>query len=600
MKRNQKVQSDRVSKEKFTRVQFPVLLPKNENQKHFAEGLKYNTLVVAQGSAGTGKAQPLDSPVLTRQGWMKIGALKVGDEIMGSKTWVKVQGVFPQGLKDTVKIAFKDGSEVDCCTEHLWTVLDNKGSYRKNKAEEITITASEIAEKLKLNKGNISVPVISAVEFEEKDFYIAPYVLGALLGDGSISDTISITSTDSQILERFNKELPEGCTLGASKNITYYVNDCDSTWQKPNRVKAEIQKLGLKFKCSNNKFVPEAYKYGSVQQRFDLLQGLMDTDGTVDARNGSVSYCTVSEKLASDVREIVLSLGGKASISTAQKYFTYKGEKKKGQLAYIVSINTPDKSKLFYLDRKKNLVSTTDCTQLRRVIDSVSLIGKKDCICISVDSEDHLYATNDYVLTHNTIMACYHAAKKLHYGDVKKIVLVRAYQALAGRSIGFLPGTVDEKLQPYYQQMIDYLEDCLGKASVEIALKNKVIEICPLETIRGRSWDDAIVIVDEGQNLYVQEIQALTTRMGENCQMIIVGDNAQNDQKQGSITGLEYLEKLIAKYGITDTCFVKFTSDDVVRSGITKEFVLAYEAEVQAGSKDIISERKKNEKQSAK
>lgn len=198
--------------------------------------------------------------------------------------------------------------------------------------------------------------------------------------------------------------------------------------------------------------------------------------------------------------------------------------------------------------------------------------------------------------TGKTIMACYHAAKKLHYGDVKKIVLVRAYQALAGRSIGFLPGTVDEKLQPYYQQMIDYLEDCLGKASVEIALKNKVIEICPLETIRGRSWDDAIVIVDESQNLYVQEIQALTTRMGENCQMIIVGDNAQNDQKKGSITGLEYLEKLVKKYSIADTSFINFTSADVVRSGITKEFVLAYEAEVAAGNKDIISERKKHEK----
>lgn len=202
--------------------------------------------------------------------------------------------------------------------------------------------------------------------------------------------------------------------------------------------------------------------------------------------------------------------------------------------------------------------------------------------------------------TGKTIMACYHAARKLHFGDIKKIVLVRAYQALAGRSIGFLPGTVDEKLQPYYQQMIDYLEDCLGKASVEIALKNKVIEICPLETIRGRSWDDAIIIVDEAQNLYVQEIQALTTRMGENCQMIIVGDNTQNDQKQGSITGLEYLERLISKYSITDTCFVKFTSADVVRSGITKEFVLAFEAEVEAGSKDIISERKKNEKQCSK
>jgi phosphate starvation-inducible protein PhoH len=79
--------------------------------------------------------------------------------------------------------------------------------------------------------------------------------------------------------------------------------------------------------------------------------------------------------------------------------------------------------------------------------------------------------------TGKTIIACHHAAKKLHHNDVKKVVLIRAYQPLAGRSIGFLPGSLDEKLMPYYQQMIDYFEDYLGKATVEIYLKQKVIEI---------------------------------------------------------------------------------------------------------------------------
>lgn len=185
-----------------------------------------------------------------------------------------------------------------------------------------------------------------------------------------------------------------------------------------------------------------------------------------------------------------------------------------------------------------------------------------------------------------TLLACWHAAKRLHYGDVKKVVLIRAYQPLAGRSIGMLPGTVLEKLQPFYQQMIDYFEDYLGKASTEIHIKNSTIEICSLETIRGRSWSDAIIIVDESQSLFVPEIQALTTRIGQNSQMIFCGDDSgvQTDVKNG-MNGLTYLEKIINKYNISDTAFIKFTCNEIVRSGITKEFVIAFEDEMIADVK---------------
>ena len=182
--------------------------------------------------------------------------------------------------------------------------------------------------------------------------------------------------------------------------------------------------------------------------------------------------------------------------------------------------------------------------------------------------------------TGKTILACYHAAKQLHTGQIKKIILLRAYQPLAGRTIGYTPGTATEKLMPFYRQMVDYLEDCLGKASTEIHIKQGAIEICSLETIRGRSWEDCIVICDESQNLFVQEIQALMTRLGENCQMIVCGDSSgvQTDIVNG-MDGLTYLNRIVHKYKIEDTCFVNFTSADVVRSGMTKDFVLAFEQE---------------------
>lgn len=187
-----------------------------------------------------------------------------------------------------------------------------------------------------------------------------------------------------------------------------------------------------------------------------------------------------------------------------------------------------------------------------------------------------------------TLLACYHAAKKLHYGDIKKIILIRAYQPLAGRTIGMLPGDADQKLLPFYQQMIDYFEDFLGKATTEIHIKNKTIEICSLETIRGRSWSDAIIIVDESQSLFVPEVQALTTRIGENAQMIFCGDNTgnQTDVKNG-MDGLTYLNKIVQKYNIPDCQFITFTRAQICRSDVVRDFVIAFEEEMIADEKGL-------------
>ena len=187
-----------------------------------------------------------------------------------------------------------------------------------------------------------------------------------------------------------------------------------------------------------------------------------------------------------------------------------------------------------------------------------------------------------------TLLACYHAAKKLHYGDIKKIILIRAYQPLAGRTIGMLPGDSDQKLLPFHQQMIDYFEDFLGKATTEIHIKNKTIEICSLETIRGRSWSDAIIIVDESQSLFVPEVQALTTRIGENAQMIFCGDNTgnQTDVKNG-MDGLTYLNKIVQKYNIPECQFITFTRDQICRSDVVRDFVIAFEEEMIADEKGL-------------
>lgn len=188
--------------------------------------------------------------------------------------------------------------------------------------------------------------------------------------------------------------------------------------------------------------------------------------------------------------------------------------------------------------------------------------------------------------TGKTLLALWNAAKGLQEGTIKKIVLIRAYQPLAGRSIGFLPGELEDKLLPYYAQMLSYLEDFLTVPRVQIWLKNKTIEICSLETIRGRSWDYSTIIVDEGQNLYPEEIQALTTRIGEGSQMVILGDDSgiQTDVKNKQ-DGLDYLIGIMAKYDIRDSSVVYFSYDDIFRSDITKDFVIAFDKELQEKKK---------------
>lgn len=584
MKRSAKTQDQLVKKEKFIRNGFPVLNPMNDSQSKFLEALKYSTLIVGSGSAGTGKAQPLTSKILTPNGWKLMKDIVVGDTVRGRTKWVEVLGVFPQGKKQIVELILKDGGKTQCCLDHLWTVNDSVG---KNSSTLKTIDTKELISKIDLKKQNpkyrnISIPLLEKIESPYRDYSIHPYILGALIGDGGLTHRPCITSADNEILSRFKKHLHKNYKLSKVGNtITYnIVKKINET--KNNYYKEELIKLGLFGTTSQFKFIPDEYKNGSLEQKYDLLKGLFDTDGTVDHRSGAVSYCTTSELLAEDIKNLIFSIGGKASISTSQKYYSYKNERKKGLLAYIIHVNLLDKKELFSLSRKRDLVSNNDCKQMVRQFVDYKYKGEVECQCILVDSEDHLYVTDDYILTHNTLLSIWHAAKRLYYGDIKKIVLIRAYQPLAGRSIGFLPGTLDEKLTPFYQQMLDYLEDYLGKASTEIHLKNKTIEICSLETIRGRSWDRSIIIIDEAQNLFVPEVQALVTRIGKDSQMIFCGDDSgtQTDIKN-TMNGLSYLDALVNKYYISDTAFIRFNREDIVRSGITKEFVIAFEQELQ-------------------
>ena len=193
--------------------------------------------------------------------------------------------------------------------------------------------------------------------------------------------------------------------------------------------------------------------------------------------------------------------------------------------------------------------------------------------------------------TGKSFLACTHAANKYLKGEAKKIVLIRPYEQV-GRSIGLRPGTGDEKLRPLMQSMLQSLEIVFGKAQLEakIAAGNVVMEA--LEDVRGRSYANSVVIVDEGQNADKNAMKALLTRLEETSQLIICGDGKQKDTKTDS--GIDWAVNLIEKarkekptylneqdmyHAYNNYGSVTFTNDDIVRSGFTALMVKLFDEE---------------------
>lgn len=179
--------------------------------------------------------------------------------------------------------------------------------------------------------------------------------------------------------------------------------------------------------------------------------------------------------------------------------------------------------------------------------------------------------------TGKSYLACRYAAKELLAGNINKIVITRPYVSVSGRGIGFRPGSDLEKLMPFVQPLVTYLKEVLGDAFVTMQLEAQdKIELAPLDAIRGRNFSDCIIICDESSNLTIGEVQALSTRLGKNTRAVFIGDAAQQDTKDN---GLTWFEGLVKKHYIPNVSVVRFNHDDIVRSEMVKQLVIAFERE---------------------
>jgi len=549
------------------------LIPKTKNQKTFIRTIAENALTICIAPAGTGKAGSVDSIVYTPGGPIRMGDIKPGQLVSTPDgDYATVLAIYPQGKKEIFKVTFTDGSSTECCKEHLWftkTVLD-----RNAKRDGTVKTLEKISNTLvRKGKRNHSIPMTSPVFFKEQTLPIEPYVLGLLLGDGYLGEAgqmIGFSTTDNEIENYLSVGLENNlATLKRKGRVDFYINGKE--------FKKELEHLGLRGLKSETKFIPDIYKINSVENRIAILQGLMDTDGTI-GKDGDVSFTSVSKKLTEDVKFLIQSLGGTATITIRTPSYTYNGEVKSGKLAYTLHINLPNEIIPFRLERKISRIIPKTKYPPRRYIDKVESLGFKEAQCIYIDSDDHLYLTDEFIVTHNTHvsigMACDYLMRGSQNGGVDRIVISKPL-AQCGPGVGHLPGTIQAKADPFMGPILDALHHFLGEQKTKDFISKGMIQIVPLEVMRGTNLHNTFVILDEMQNCTYLQLKMFATRLGNDSKCVISGDLRQSDLDRYNFSNSDILQaRFIDKLkGKPDIGYCELGIEDIVRSGIAKTII---------------------------
>lgn len=177
--------------------------------------------------------------------------------------------------------------------------------------------------------------------------------------------------------------------------------------------------------------------------------------------------------------------------------------------------------------------------------------------------------------TGKTFTAALYAAAMLLESNTTRVVITRPY-ASCGKTMGFNTGSLTEKIMPFLLPLLGYFDRFLGAEVARNMLGQGRIRIEPLETIRGQNFDNTVIIADEMQSADIGSVQALTTRIGKGSKLIVAGDPRQNDLLGKSVDGITYLSRILDKYSIRDATSIIFTEEDILRSGICRDFVIAF------------------------
>lgn len=362
---------------------------------------------------GLAKALSIDTPLPTPNGWVNMGDIKQGDVIFGEDgSRANVLAKSETFNKPMYLLTVSDGRTLKVSEDHINTVihrrqkrvegkrvnyLDRRDLTTKELLEiPLTATINKTTKNPKGKENKVWLPLPEPVQYPEAVLPIDPYTLGLAIGDGSMCRQTGFCRLHGHI-----DDLPE-----IMEHIPTKCGEILLDKRNPNNARTSLLGLGKTFKglglaChGNNKFVPKTYLTGSIEQRLSVLQGLMDTDGTV-YKNGGMSFTSNSLQLVKDVQELIWSLGGMANIAPMQEAYRCS-----------IQINMP----VFRLQRK--LERQKMCSFNRLPLVSIERIADQPSQCIMVDSTTKTFLAGKYLVTHNTTILEYLILYIAVFGDI--------------------------------------------------------------------------------------------------------------------------------------------------------------------------------------
>ena len=364
--------------------------------------------LVVLKSRRKGYEQPYSSILPTPSGFREFGNLKIGDDVFGPNGNItQVTNIYEQGYSDVYELTLDDGRKVKCGPNHLWKVTNTSNNFKEQIHTTHDLLTSGLFKTYKgYNHYKYYIEPIKEVPYDEQLLPIHPYIIGALLGDGTINKkgkSIKISTADQEIVDKFQTILGSNYTLVRDESCynyriifnerfnKYYCDQYHNGKYGVNPLAREITELGLNVSCCD-KFIPTIYKYASIEQRYELVRGLMDTDGTISP-DGSCMFANTSKQLIDDLAEVLRSLGIRCEIGIYQK----DGCK----LLYRLYIRTS--KEIFSLSRKVSRINNNKKINSKVAIIDIKRLGYQEKQrCIEVAADDHMYLTEQYVPTHNS------------------------------------------------------------------------------------------------------------------------------------------------------------------------------------------------------
>lgn len=362
------------------------------------------------------QALPLDAVLYTETGKTTMGDVQVGDMIYGADgKLAKVTKKSEIFYRPMYRITLEDGRSIDVSDDHINSIVQKTIPSRKTGYKTLytnmDVTTTELLDMkmfhtrvrngIEHKERLLFIENCKSLQYEDKALRVDPYTLGVFLGDGTIKKNRS-----SVRITCHNDDL-----VSYQKNIPYELGEVQTNTRNTNiktftilGIGALVAELGLQVN-SYDKFIPEDYFYGSENQRLSLLQGLIDSDGTVNKDRGKARFVSTSKRLANDTANLVRSLGGRASVvkTSRSKSISYINDRevrsKRDTYLVYIWLNMP----IARLERKLRLqkYDTTVYGKWVAIVD-IEPIDMVHSQCIAIDNEEHQYVTGEYVRTHNT------------------------------------------------------------------------------------------------------------------------------------------------------------------------------------------------------